>query len=84
MSEIEPQRPSKDEERPLSVREFLGAFLPPKEEDGDSSELEEDKSPLTWREYIGALPSIYDLADMARDAGRGIGGVIRRIKDAEF
>lgn len=44
-----------DKEKPLTTREYLGAFMPPKSDDKKLSDEPLKDRPLTIREYIGAF-----------------------------
>jgi len=54
--------------KPLTIREYIGAFLPPKEKSKEDND--EDRS-LTIREHIGAVPNIYEMFELIKEAGKG-------------
>lgn len=64
-----------DKNRPLTIREYIGAFLPP----STGEKPKKNNEPLTRREYLGAMPSIFELADMVTDGVKATGRGAQRI-----
>ncbi len=64
-----------DKNKPLTIREYIGAFLPPRSERAESRKDE----PLTAREYLGAMPNLFEIVQMVGDGAKAAGRGVQRI-----